>query len=448
MKYTFFVSLCLLILISCNQKVEKEKVPEQKSITATNYPTAQITKVEIDSMNSFQLYLPLAYQSNKKLPVIIFFDAHARGSLPVEMYKELAEEFQFILIGLNNSKNGLSPIMYNKIYDALYSHITKQIDFDQNKITLAGFSGGGRVAGALAFQNQNINAVISCSAGILGKNSMQTTPFHYVGIIGNEDFNYIELSNEFEQLNNKKLIVYDGNHNWPNIQTMREAYLMLRIFQNENDNIAQNKSKVFYEEKLKETSNLYDHYLILQRMDEVFANENSDVTKRLNQLSQNNEFQEYFTYTNNLKRVELDKRQKYAMAFQSENLKWWENELKEIEKHISISEFREDKLMYLRLGNYLGMLGYFFTDRSLKMGKLDNMWTFLQKYELVDPDNADMFYYKAIYYAQKQDVIKVVESLKKSIEFGKGSASDFKQDPHFSMIQNTVEFKEFINNSL
>src|SRR5262245_40627535 len=56
---------------------------------------------------SYCLYLPSGYSAQKTFPVIFIFDAHADGKLPVKKYHGLAEEFGFILVGSNNSRNGI-----------------------------------------------------------------------------------------------------------------------------------------------------------------------------------------------------------------------------------------------------------------------------------------------------------------------------------------------------
>src|ERR1700687_4669781 len=55
---------------------------------------------------SYALYLPSAYSSDKRWPIVYAFDPGARGSLPVELMKEAAESYGYIVAGSNNSRNG------------------------------------------------------------------------------------------------------------------------------------------------------------------------------------------------------------------------------------------------------------------------------------------------------------------------------------------------------
>src|SRR5258706_4652404 len=55
---------------------------------------------------SYSLYLPSQYAPEKRWPIIYAFDPGARGSVPVELMKEAAERYGYILVGSNNSRNG------------------------------------------------------------------------------------------------------------------------------------------------------------------------------------------------------------------------------------------------------------------------------------------------------------------------------------------------------
>ena len=78
----------------------------------------------------------------KKFPCIYFFDAHARGSLPVRTYKDLAEKYGFVLIGSNISKNGTEWQVTNDGVKVLMEDTRSRINIDPKRIYTSGFSGG------------------------------------------------------------------------------------------------------------------------------------------------------------------------------------------------------------------------------------------------------------------------------------------------------------------
>src|SRR6185503_12064295 len=118
-----------------------------------------------DNKQTFCLYLPKEYDTTKAWSVIYFFDAHARGKLPIIKYKELAEKYHLIIIGSNNSQNGLQPEAYDRIADILFSSTQTILNISQTNIITAGFSGGGKVAAGIALKNRSVTSVISCGAG-------------------------------------------------------------------------------------------------------------------------------------------------------------------------------------------------------------------------------------------------------------------------------------------
>src|SRR5579871_4786818 len=51
-----------------------------------------------DASQSYALYIP-SIVNTAALPIIYFFDPHGNGSLPLNKYKSLADEYNFILVG-------------------------------------------------------------------------------------------------------------------------------------------------------------------------------------------------------------------------------------------------------------------------------------------------------------------------------------------------------------
>jgi predicted esterase len=78
--------------------------------------------------------------------VIIFFDPHAEGSLPVGKYARLANRSGTILMGSNTSKNGMQFEQTNAVAQALVQEANHRLAADPRRIALAGFSGGAKAA--------------------------------------------------------------------------------------------------------------------------------------------------------------------------------------------------------------------------------------------------------------------------------------------------------------
>jgi hypothetical protein len=60
---------------------------------------------DVDPTQSYAVYLPSSYTPLKRWPIIYAFDPEARGRVPVNLYKEVAEKYGYIIVGSNNSRN-------------------------------------------------------------------------------------------------------------------------------------------------------------------------------------------------------------------------------------------------------------------------------------------------------------------------------------------------------
>jgi predicted peptidase len=115
-----------------------------------------------DASQSYALYIP----STKTNAVIYFFDPHAAGALPLEKYKALADAYNFVLIGSNNSKNGNDLETTEKIWQTLFNDTRSRTALNIDRVYVCGFSGGAKAAGYLAMNHQEIKAVIAGGAGL------------------------------------------------------------------------------------------------------------------------------------------------------------------------------------------------------------------------------------------------------------------------------------------
>ena len=172
-----------------------------------------------NSEQTYALYLPSKYSPDRNWPLIAAFDPGARGSLPVERFKEAAERYGFIVCGSNNSRNG--PMRGSAdAAQAMLADVTARLAIDEKRVYLTGFSGGARAATALAvWLSGHVAGVIGCGAGFVeGVNPSSTLGYVYYGTVGTEDFNYPEMKRLDRQLEQARVThhieVFDGGHDW------------------------------------------------------------------------------------------------------------------------------------------------------------------------------------------------------------------------------------------
>ncbi len=182
---------------------------------------------------SYSLYLPSQYAPEKRWPIIYAFDPGARGIVPVELMKEAAERYGYILVGSNNSRNG-SWKMEAEAADAIVRDTHARLSVDDRRVYFAGFSGGARVAAQIA-------QVCKCAAGVLlngaGFHPMgfesKDAPFSVFAAVGTFDFNYPELVSTDDELETRGyphfLRPFEGPHQWAPASAMEDALAWFRL---------------------------------------------------------------------------------------------------------------------------------------------------------------------------------------------------------------------------
>jgi predicted esterase len=206
-----FLFFCLNFKYTKAQSKETLAVSEViDSITCRNNPKY-----------SYALYLPKNYSDSIKWPIIFIFDPGARGMVPVKKYSYIAELYNFILAGSNNSKNGPWEDNFTAA-NLMIKDVKQRFSLNPNQIYTCGFSGGSRVALAIASTKDSITGVIGCGAGLPNEIEFQPTTdsqFEYYGIYGLYDINYREIERIKPVLEkfhiHYKINLFEGKHEWP-----------------------------------------------------------------------------------------------------------------------------------------------------------------------------------------------------------------------------------------
>lgn len=184
---------------------------------------------------SYALYLPSNYTPQRKWPVIFAFDPAARGHVPLDLLKDAAEKYGYIVAGSNNSRNGPARPQMEAV-EAIIQDVTTRLAVDPRRMYTTGFSGGARVA-VMAAQICG-----DCIAGVFGQGAgfpssaqpWKDVRFSYFGAVGELDFNHAEVLDLVEQLENSgaavRLRVFTGTHNYapPDVQMEAVEWLELR----------------------------------------------------------------------------------------------------------------------------------------------------------------------------------------------------------------------------
>ena len=406
---------------------------------------------------TYALVLPAKFDPGKRFPVIFFFDAQARGALPVKRYQSLADRFGFILAASNQSKNGLAAPERNRIIYHFMADVEKRFPLDARRIYTGGFSGGARIAAGIGLSNPGIAGTLGCAAGFPPVKQVLNNQLAYVGMVGNTDFNFLEmqqLDRELEKAHwHHCLLVFDGHHQWPPLQTMKMAFYFLqadamrRHLIPRDENIPVTLKKIF-DGKRREAR--HNKNLLLQWQTDkqaiAFLEGLTDVSlyrKEAQDLLKNPRLQSQRELQAKLKKEEQERQQALSRALQTETTAWWQKSLQELAAEKASAGTPAKKQMVQRLYNYLSLMAYLYADGSLKNHQTEAARKYLMIYRFVDPGNPEAWFLQARLFAMTgQKPGKILMALQTAADKGFYDLKRLNADPLFVPLYSHPLFRK------
>lgn len=227
------------------------------------------------------------------------FDPGARGQIPVERFKEAAEQFGWILIGSNNLRNGeFQPSI--DAWNAIVKDTHDRFAIDDERVYLTGFSGGARLAFYFAIRCRDcIAGVIASGAGFpAGVTPSPALHFAVYCTTGIEDFNFGEVKTLADALDKSGMThrteVFTGRHEWPPSSVAIEAleWMELQAMKSgkrqRDDSLIESiwQTRLRQGADLENSKKLYDAYQIYFALNDSFKGlrDVAAVEKRIKQL--------------------------------------------------------------------------------------------------------------------------------------------------------------------
>jgi len=223
-----FPFLVILFIITHHPLVSSDDIPFKKGVI--------IKKVTCThrSGQSYALYLPSFYSSEKKWPIVFAFEPGARGTIPLQLYKNAAETYGYIVVCSNNSHNGPGRLIIEAM-KSVWRDTQLQFSIDKQRIFATGFSGGARISSFFAeIINNPVCGIIACGAGLSPHiTHEQIKSSLYYGIYGIGDFNYQEMKKLDQELDERgitnRFVVFNGYHQWPSEDLCYQAIEWMEI---------------------------------------------------------------------------------------------------------------------------------------------------------------------------------------------------------------------------
>lgn len=402
----------------------------------------------------FMFHIPRGYESGEEVPVIFIFDPHARGRIAVNKYSDLANDFGFVLVASNNSMNN-QPIEDGlKYYHEMKGGIGSRISIDPDRIYTMGFSGGARVAVSIAIQEKEIQAVIGCGAGFPAIQQMPAPDFYYFGLVGYEDFNMGELINNDRVLSRSgfenELVVFDGGHDWPPEDVMREAFLALEIRHLAD---AEKKEKAIVTRAIDYYNNRIDEYVADDRyFDAAETAERAasvlgpivntdDFKSQMRSFKKNPNYREDLSAMVKTMERETGLQNNYLAAFENKGPDWWKGEVQKL-KTPSDDVFEER--LNRRLEAFLGLMAYMMTNKAISENDFDQAQKSLEVYRMIEPVNPEHAYLGAVVMMELGNEEAAATYLEQALVLGFNNAERLRQEEAFKNFDRRDEFLEML----
>ncbi len=353
----FFILFILPVLCLAQPMQEIGKILDSIPVTKTSGET-------------FALYLPTTFNPKSTHPILFIFDPVARGKVGIRPFISSSEKYGIILICSNNLKNG--PYEKNfGIANNLFDHVFENYKVDTGQMFLTGFSGGSRLATAIATLSNQFAGVVGCGAGFSPNPSHipSTQNFLYAGICGVEDMNYLEMLANDEYLSRldfeHTVISFNGGHQWPPADQIDKAFdwMYLKIQRSNGSLKVDNAMKQQLEDRLNQVRSYKDggEYLLAsehyKRLLETYPTAllSDSISSDYRALLDSKEHQAATKERNQVMSLEKKISQKFFNRLPSElendkdlNWRWWTKEIERLDK-LKSGGNKEEQQMVARI---------------------------------------------------------------------------------------------------
>ena len=395
---------------------------------------------ELNKGQSYALYLPSNYTSDKKWPIVYFFEPAARGSLPVKLYAEVAEELGYILACTHNSRNGSFDNSF-KAADAIFLDTQNKLSIDYDHVTLSGFSGGSRLALSLAVISKAAYGVIGVGAAqppIPDYMVLEKKDFKYVGLVGAKDMNYQEhkvFTTHLNSLNmDNLLLVSNLTHQWADPDDFRLALLWMQEEQAGFKTGIEDKLQL-HQDSIPFSDVLNLRSLVGQddgdaKLEKKILKEESKILKKEVQLKN------AITDSMNVAfRVE---------KMDSPSIKWVIRRVEKLKKEKEKATSIHEQMMFDRLLNYISAI-CFESGMSMKsQGYYDKAFVAIEIWEAVYQNPIFAHWMRARVYAASNNHSKALDHLEETLKSGKVQKVSLYREPDFKGLRENPRFQELI----
>ena len=192
-----------------------------------------------DTAQTFAIYYPSAYSTDKRWPVLFIMDPRGRAMLALGLFAAAAERHGFVALSSYNtlSDGAIEPNI--GAINAMLSAAQESLAADLTRLYIAGFSGTSRIGWSFELEApKNFAGLFAAGAApwfddSLSKPLLRSPGFALAMTAGNGDFNWAEIRAAEEELRRARIPIHAeyfvGPHAWPPVTAIDRGLAWLKL---------------------------------------------------------------------------------------------------------------------------------------------------------------------------------------------------------------------------
>jgi hypothetical protein len=344
------------------------------------------------------------------------------------------------------------------VFSAMLREARTQYPVDTNRICLAGFSGGSRVATYAAARFGGVKAVIGCGAGFALPDPPGPVGFDFFGIAGTADFNLREMIATEQQLakttSRHYLLEYPGPHAWPPAGVMEQGFRWISFNAMKDGALSRDQKQI--DEYTAEAALRIDSATREGRLPDAVGlcrqaiaflsglAPTEGYVQKLASLSQDPAYLKQEAAKEAIMARERTEQQFLMESLFSKNMAWWSKKIGSMNKQITAGNNPDETLMNRRLLSFLSILCYSNATAAVKQDNRGTAENLIAVYEMADPGNPEPNYLSCVLWMRREDTTAAIAELDKAIAKGFTDRNRLLAQPEFRDMKNSPRWFDVI----
>lgn len=420
---------------------------------------------------SFSLYLPSRFVASDSWPVLFVFDMEGRGRQVLAMFREAAEEKGYILAASNNINDSLSISDNMLITNRMLKSVFSLFPVHKQRIYTGGLARGAQMATLVPSFIKDMSGVLSLGADIPNTEILDDkSPFYYLGLVGEGDFNYPEMRRTRDLLDRKdfpnSLFIFDGVQEWPSPDYLKMGLDLLTIYAMLSGHISKDEALLMagYNDmmarvdKLVRARRLYRAHDMLEEIEKVYGtylgkDSLGDKLKALKRVplyrSQKREENSVLLKEGLIREDHRYYLEEDIITYNFNNLGWWNYQMEELGKYEESVKLAE-QYMGKRLKGYLNAMIEDHIDLLNQEGARDEeALLFLYMLKTITSPQEYPYYLKIISLSSKyEDYGTALFYLEELLKNGYDNKTELYQLEHTALLRITPEYNAVVGKYL